>query len=77
MKPIPPQRTPAQVRETLKRHAETRGDSLAALSRMIRKGEGYLQQFIAYGIPSRLPDDARRLLALYFGINEHELGAQV
>ncbi|WP_260597793.1 hypothetical protein [Sphingomonas endolithica] len=48
---------------------------MAALSRMVRMGDGYLQQFIAYGIPNRLPPDVRRLLAVYFDVTEHELGA--
>jgi repressor LexA len=75
MKPLPPERTPDEVRDTIKRLANERSESLAALSRMVRKNDGYLQQFVAYGIPRRLPDDARRLLALYFGVTEHELGA--
>ncbi len=75
MRPAPPSRAPTEVRATLKELVETRGDSLAALSRMVRMGDGYLQQFIAYGIPNRLPPDVRRLLAVYFDVTEHELGA--
>jgi hypothetical protein len=76
MRLAPPDRTPVEVRATLQRLAEERGDSLAALSRMIRRNDAYLQQFIKRGTPDRLPEDERRSLAMYFDIDERELGAR-
>jgi hypothetical protein len=60
----------------VERLAKERGDSLAALSRLIRRNEAYLQQFIKRGTPERLPEDERRVLAIYFNIDERELGAR-
>jgi hypothetical protein len=76
LKPAPPERTPDEVRATLQRLVEERGDSLAALSRMVRRNDAYLQQFIKRGTPDRLPEDERRMLAMYFNIDERELGAR-
>ena len=71
-----PDATPDQVRATLARLVEADGASLAALSRMIRRNEAYLQQFINRGTPERLAELDRLLLAQYFRIDERELGAR-
>ncbi|WP_271300707.1 S24 family peptidase [Sphingomonas sp. CV7422] len=54
--------------------AAARGDSLAALSRMLGRNDAYLQQFVARGSPRRLADDDRRRLSDYFGVADSELG---
>ena len=71
-----PDATPAQVRATLARLANEKRVSLAALSRMIRRNEAYLQQFIRRGTPERLAEHDRLLLAQYFKIDERDLGAR-
>lgn len=68
--------TAEQVRATLESLALERGVSLAELSRMIRRNEAYLQQFIRRGTPARLAEDDRLMLARYFRIDERLLGAR-
>ncbi|QDZ06555.1 LexA family transcriptional regulator [Sphingomonas panacisoli] len=63
------------VRTTIAAMAESRGASLAALSRMIGRNPAYLQQFVQRGSPKRLDEAARARLAAFFGIDESELGA--
>jgi repressor LexA len=62
------------AREILARLAAGRGESLAALSRMLRRNPAYLQQFVTRGSPRYLADDDRRLLADHFGVEEAVLG---
>ena len=62
------------ARAALIRLSEARGESLAELSRMIRRNAAYLQQFVARGTPRRLAEDDRRLLARHFGVDERVLG---
>lgn len=64
----------ADVRALLIELAAARGESLAALSRMIRRNDAYLQQFVQRGTPRRLADADRRLLADHFGVAEAVLG---
>lgn len=54
--------------------AAERGDSLAALSRMLGRNGNYLQQWIALGSPRTLAERDRRALADYFGVEEAALG---
>jgi hypothetical protein len=68
--------TPEQVRATLERLVEQHGESLAGLSRMIKRSDGYLSRFIEGGSPVKLLAKDRLLLAKYFRIDERELGAQ-
>lgn len=49
-------------------------DSLAALSRMLGRSDGYLGRFINDGVPVALAPDDHRRLADYFGLTERELG---
>lgn len=51
-----------------------RGESYAALSRMLRRNDAYLQQFVTRGTPKRLAERDRALLAAYFGVDEAALG---
>jgi hypothetical protein len=62
-------------RERLSELARERGNSLAALSRMLGRNATYLQQFISKGSPRKLEEADRRKLAQFFGVGEAELGA--
>lgn len=54
--------------------AEASGESLAALSRMLGRNAAYLQQYVRRGSPRALPEEERRRLAAFFGVDEGELG---
>lgn len=64
-----------EPRERLAALARERGNSLAALSRMLGRNSTYLQQFISKGSPRKLEEEDRRRLAEFFGVGESELGA--
>ena len=51
-----------------------RGESYAALSRLIGRNAAYLQQFVTRGSPRQLSERDRALLARYFGVAEARLG---
>lgn len=61
-------------REKISELARERGNSLAALSRMLGRNSSYLQQFIVKGSPRKLEEADRRRLAQFFGIAESDLG---
>ena len=61
-------------REKLFELARERGNSLAALSRMLGRNSSYLQQYITKGSPRKLEEIDRRRLAQFFGVGEAELG---
>lgn len=61
-------------RATLGALAAARGDSLAALSRMLGRNAAYLQQWVTRGSPRLLAERDRRALADYFGVAEAALG---
>lgn len=61
-------------RQALADAAATRGESLAALSRLIGRNAAYLQQFVARGTPRLLAEADRRKLARYLGIADAALG---
>ena len=63
------------AREKLSELARERGNSLAALSRMLGRNASYLQQYITKGSPRKLEEIDRRRLAQFFGVTESELGA--
>jgi phage repressor protein C with HTH and peptisase S24 domain len=50
------------------------GESFAALSRMLRRNDAYLQQFVKRGTPRVLAERDRKLLAAYFSVDEVVLG---
>lgn len=52
-----------------------RGESLAALSRLINRNAAYLQQFVMRGSPRVLAEADRRVLAAYLDVDETLLGA--
>lgn len=62
------------VRETLERLIRDRGEDYASLSRLLGRNAAYIQQFIRRGVPRRLAEDDRRLLARYLRVEEAELG---
>lgn len=64
----------ADPREALRAVVARGNDSLAALSRMIGKSDGYLGRFLNDGVPVALAADDHRRLAEYFGLTERELG---
>lgn len=50
------------------------GQSYGALSRMLRRNDAYLQQYVRRGTPRVLAERDRRLLAAFFRVPEAELG---
>jgi hypothetical protein len=67
-------KAPADPREALRKAVAGGKDSLAALSRMLGRSNGYLRRFIVDGVPVALPPDHHRRLADYFGLTQRELG---
>jgi phage repressor protein C with HTH and peptisase S24 domain len=63
-----------EVRETLDALIREQGADYAALSRMLGRNPSYIQQFIKYGVPRRLAEEDRRVLAEHFGVREELLG---
>lgn len=61
-------------RMVLDRLVAARGESYAALSKMLRRNPAYLQQFIRRGTPRMLAERDRKLLAAYFRVDEAMLG---
>lgn len=61
-------------RDALAAAAAARGESLAALSRLIGRNAAYLQQYVARGTPRLLAEADRRKLARYLGIADAALG---
>lgn len=62
------------IRATLQRLIEERGEDYAGLSRLLGRNPAYIQQYIKRGSPRRLAEQDRRLLARYFDIEERLLG---
>lgn len=65
---------PADPRQALRQLVEQRGDSLAALSRMIDRSPGYLARFITLGRPVALTEGDHRMLSAYLGAGKLGLG---
>ena len=62
------------VQETLDQLIRDRGDDYASISRLLDRNAAYVQQFIRRGVPRKLDEADRRLLARYFGVDEALLG---
>ena len=62
------------ARAELERLIGERGEDYAGLSRLIGRNAAYVQQYIKRGIPKRLAEGDRRLLARYFEVPEEQLG---
>jgi hypothetical protein len=67
-------RDDADARTRLMELARARGVSLSALSAMIGRNAAYLQQFVRKGSPRKLEENDRRALAMFFGVDDAELG---
>jgi len=65
----------AAPRARLVELARARGVSLSALSALLGRNPAYLQQFVRKGSPRKLEETDRRTLAMFFGVDEGELGA--
>lgn len=64
----------SEQRGALAAAAAGRGESLAALSRLLGRNSAYLQQFVTRGTPRTLAEADRRKLARYLGIADTALG---
>ncbi|TPE63972.1 S24 family peptidase [Sandaracinobacter neustonicus] len=62
------------AREQLDTLIRNSGQGYAEISRLIGRNPAYIQQFIKRGVPRRLGEDERRLLARHFGVSEALLG---
>lgn len=62
------------IRARLDALIASRGEDYASLSRRLGRNASYIQQFIKRGVPRRLSESDRRILASHFGIAEHLLG---
>lgn len=65
---------PADPRQALRQAVEQRGESLAALSRMIDRSPGYLARFVSAGRPVALTERDHDLLGAYLGAGPLDLG---
>jgi phage repressor protein C with HTH and peptisase S24 domain len=61
-------------RSALARLIEDKGEDYAGLSRLIGRNPAYIQQFIKRGIPKKLDEKDRKVLAEYFDVSEEALG---
>jgi hypothetical protein len=62
------------ARAALQRLIEERREDYSSLSRLLGRNAAYVQQYIKRGVPRRLAEGDRRLLARYFGVEEELLG---
>lgn len=62
------------VRERLDALIQARGEDYSSISRLLGRNPAYIQQFIKRGVPRRLHEDDRKLIARYFNVPEAELG---
>lgn len=61
-------------RIVLERLCAERGHDFASLSKMLGRNPAYIQQYIRRGVPKRLHEDDRRMLARYLSISDEILG---
>jgi phage repressor protein C with HTH and peptisase S24 domain len=66
--------SPIDQRAALERLIRERNEDYAGLSRLIGRNAAYIQQFIKRGVPRKLDEKDRLLLARYFGVDEAALG---
>jgi len=62
-------------RDNLERLIQSSGSGYAAVSRLLGRNPAYIQQFIKRGVPRRLSETDRRIIARHFGVSEATLGA--
>lgn len=63
-----------EQRQALAQACAARGESLAALSKLIGRNPAYLQQYVTRGSPRLLAEADRRRLARYLGLSDAALG---
>jgi phage repressor protein C with HTH and peptisase S24 domain len=62
------------VREIIRQRIQEQGLSMGDLSKnVLGRNHAYLQQYLERGVPAKLPEDMRLLLAPALGIDEEEL----
>ncbi|HEX8400505.1 MAG TPA: S24 family peptidase [Allosphingosinicella sp.] len=61
-------------RQALQQLIDERGEDYSGLSRLLGRNVAYVQQFIRRGVPKRLPERERQILARYFDVPEAVLG---
>jgi phage repressor protein C with HTH and peptisase S24 domain len=64
-----------RARAELAKLISDRREDFAGLSRLLGRNAAYVQQYVKRGTPKRLAEKDRRVLAKYFGVEEHLLGA--
>ncbi len=64
------------IRQRLDALITSRGEDYASLSRRLGRNPTYIQQFVKRGVPRRLSEEDRHVLARHFGIAEHLLGGR-
>jgi hypothetical protein len=62
------------IRKRLDELIAARGEDYASLSRRLGRNPTYIQQFVKRGVPRRLSESDRRMLAEHFGIADRLLG---
>jgi Peptidase S24-like len=62
------------VRATLEQLIRDKREDYVSLSRLLGRNAAYMQQFIHRGVPRKLAEDDRRILARYFDVDESVLG---
>ncbi len=62
------------IRKRLDELITSHGEDYASLSRRLGRNPTYIQQFVKRGVPRRLSETDRRVLAQHFGIAERLLG---
>ncbi|KAB7646191.1 S24 family peptidase [Polymorphobacter fuscus] len=62
------------IRKRLDELIASRGEDYASLSRRLGRNPTYIQQFVKRGVPRRLSETDRRVIAQHFGIAERLLG---
>ncbi len=63
-----------QVRITLDQLIRSGNEDYASISRLLGRNPTYVQQFIKRGVPRRLSESDRQILARHFNISERDLG---
>ncbi|TXG83001.1 MAG: helix-turn-helix transcriptional regulator [Sphingomonadales bacterium] len=63
-----------QVRITLDQLIRSGNEDYASVSRLLGRNPTYVQQFIKRGVPRRLSESDRRILARHFNVSERDLG---
>lgn len=66
--------TAVDHRAALERLIRESGADYAGLSRLLGRNPAYIQQFIKRGVPRKLDETDRKLLARFFGVDEQVLG---